>query len=165
MIVLSLSNASLVLGAHPIFQNLYWEIQHDQKIGLIGPNGAGKSSLLKLIVGEFTAEPGGGMVKAKGVSVGYLAQQIDLEPEQEVWQAALQGNPRLWQVKAELEQVEASLGEPQVFDNPRALGRALDAQQALLVAYEALGGDSYPGRVRELLLGLGMAPADRKSVV
>jgi hypothetical protein len=30
MIVLNLTNASLVLGAHPIFNNLFWEIQHDQ---------------------------------------------------------------------------------------------------------------------------------------
>jgi ATP-binding cassette subfamily F protein 3 len=160
MIVLSISNASLVLGAHTIFNSLYWEIQHDQKIGLIGPNGAGKSSLLKLIVGEHAPEPGGAVVKAKGVTVGYLAQQVDLDPEQGVWQAALQGNPRLWEVKAGLERVEASLGEPQVYSNPRALERALDAQQGLLQEYDALGGDSYPERVRELLLGLGMTPAD-----
>jgi ATP-binding cassette subfamily F protein 3 len=160
MIVLSLSNANLMLGAHTIFDSLFWEIQHDQKIGLIGPNGAGKSSLLKLIVGEYTPEPGGAVVKAKGVSVGYLPQQVDLDPEQEVWQAALQGNPRLWEVKAELERVEASLGEPQVYGNPKALARALDAQQALLQEYDALGGDSYPERVREVLLGLGMTSVD-----
>ena len=160
MIVLNLTNASLVLGAHPIFNNLFWEIQHDQKVGLIGPNGAGKSSLLKLIVGEYTPEPGGGVIKAKGVSVGYLAQQVDLEPEQEVWQAALAGNPRWWEVKAELERVEFSLGELEVYSNPKALARALDAQQALLKEYDALGGDSYSGRVSELLLGLGLTEAD-----
>lgn len=160
MIVIHISNASLVLGAHTIFDHLYWEIQHGQKIGLIGPNGAGKSSLLKLIVGEYTPEAGGGVVKAKGVSVGYLAQQVDLEPDQLVWQAALDGNPRLWQVRAELERVEASLGEAAVYNDPKALTRALDAQQALLDEYDSLGGDSYPDRVKELLLGLGMASED-----
>jgi len=160
MIVISLSNASLVLGAHHIFDNLFWEIQHDQKIGLIGPNGAGKSSLLKLIVGEYTPEKGGSVIKAKGVSIGYLAQQVDLEPDQQVWQAALDGNPRHWQVKADLENVEASFGDAQVYDDPKALSRALDAQQALLDEYDALGGDAYPDRVKELLLGLGLATED-----
>ena len=47
MIAIQLANVKLVLGAHTLFQNLFWEIQHDQKIGLIGPNGAGKSSLFK----------------------------------------------------------------------------------------------------------------------
>ena len=157
MIVISLSNTSLVLGAHTIFQNLFWEIQHDQVIGLIGPNGAGKSSLLKLIVGEHFPEKGGGIVKAKGVSIGYLAQQVDLPADQLVWQAALDGNPRLHQVKAELEQVEASFGDATVYEHPKALSRALDAQQALLAEYDDLGGDTYPERVKDLLLGLGLA--------
>ena len=51
MISITVSNATLILGAHAIFRDLNWEIQHDQKIGLIGPNGAGKSSLFKLIIG------------------------------------------------------------------------------------------------------------------
>ncbi|MBE0696459.1 MAG: ATP-binding cassette domain-containing protein, partial [Anaerolineaceae bacterium] len=64
MIAIQFSNVSLILGARAIFRNLAWEIQDNQKIGLIGPNGAGKSSLLKLITGEYTAEPEGGIVKA-----------------------------------------------------------------------------------------------------
>ncbi|MEW5870275.1 MAG: ribosomal protection-like ABC-F family protein [Chloroflexota bacterium] len=160
MISIQLSNVTLILGARPIFRDLLWEIQHDQKIGLIGPNGAGKSSLLKLITGEFSAEPGGSIVRARDVTVGYLAQQIDLDPEQTAWQAALQGNPRLEQVQGELEAVEASLGDPQVYNHPKALTRALDAQQVLLEEFAALGGESYPERVRQLLLGLGLEPLD-----
>src|SRR5689334_25212405 len=81
MISISLSNATLILGARAIFRNLGWEIQHNQKIGLIGPNGAGKSSLLKLITGEHSPEPGGAVVRAKGVSLGYLPQQPEFHPE------------------------------------------------------------------------------------
>ena len=78
MIAIQFSNVSLVLGARAIFRSLTWEIQDNQKIGLIGPNGAGKSSLLKLITGEYTAEPGGGVTRARGVSIGYLPQQPEL---------------------------------------------------------------------------------------
>ena len=41
MIQIQLSNITLVLGARRIFENLNWEIQTGQKIGLIGPNGVG----------------------------------------------------------------------------------------------------------------------------
>ena len=58
MIQLQLSNLSLILGATHIFDDLSWEIQLGQKIGLIGANGAGKSSLYKLIIGEYEAEQG-----------------------------------------------------------------------------------------------------------
>jgi len=78
MISVLFSNVSLILGARPIFRGLTWEIQHDQVVGLIGPNGAGKSSLLKLITGEYTPEPGGSVTRARGVTVGYLPQQPEL---------------------------------------------------------------------------------------
>ncbi len=87
-------------------------IQHDQKIGLIGPNGAGKSSLFKLITGEYTPEKGGAVVRARGVSVGYLAQEPQLDPQQTGFDAALQGNPRVAEVAGELAHVEQSLSDP-----------------------------------------------------
>jgi len=160
MISILLSNVTLILGARAIFRQLTWEIQHDQKIGLIGPNGAGKSSLLKLITGENSPEPGGSVVRARGVTVGYLAQQPELDLEQSALEAALAGQPRLAEIEAELEQVETSLGDPVVYNNSKALQRALALQQALLDEYDALGGETYAGRVRELLLGLGLPPGD-----
>ena len=160
MIAIQLSNVTLILGARRIFSGLSWEIQHDQKIGLIGPNGAGKSSLFKLITGEHSAEPGGGVVRARGVSVGYLPQQPELDVEQSPWTAALAGNPRFAEVQSELEQVEASLSDPRVYGSEKALERALRQQQTLLEEYAALGGDSYPQRVRDLLTGLSLPETD-----
>jgi len=160
MISISLSDVSLVLGARPIFKNLFWEIQHDQRIGLIGPNGAGKSSLLKLITGEFAPEPGGAVVKAKGVTIGYLPQDPELDPDLTVLAAAMAGNARIAEVEAELARIEARLSDPEVYDNPKALTRALADQQKYLDEFAALGGESYPQRVRETLIGLGLWEAD-----
>ena len=91
MISITVSNATLVLGSHVIFRDLNWEIQHDQKIGLIGPNGAGKSSLFKLITGEHSPEKGGAVIRAKGVSVGYLPQHPEFPPEETALALALEG--------------------------------------------------------------------------
>ena len=160
MISISLANVTLILGARPLFRNLTWEVQDDQVIGLVGANGAGKSSLLKLITGEYTPEPGGGVARAKGITVGYLPQQPELEGEQTAFEAALAGNPRVFEVETALERVEASLGDPSVYNHPKALDRALVEQQRLFAEFEALGGEAYDERVRELLLGLGLPEAD-----
>ncbi len=160
MISIQLSNITLILGSHPIFHDLTWEIQHDQKIGLIGPNGAGKSSLLKMIIGEYASEPGGTVVRARGVTLGYLPQQPELEASQTAFNLALNGNPRYLVILHELEIIEASLGDPEVYADSKKLERALARQQILLEEYETIGGESYPGRVRELLLGLGLPSAD-----
>jgi ATP-binding cassette subfamily F protein 3 len=160
MIQIQLSNVTLILGAKHIFENLNWEIQHGQKIGLIGPNGAGKSSLFKLMMDEYSAELGGTVTRARNLTTGYLPQQPELDPTLTAFKAALDGNPRVAEVKTELEQVEASLGDPDVYGDERKLQKALDKQQFLLEEYQSYGGDSYPERVRELLLGLGMAEGD-----
>jgi len=160
MIQIQLSNITLVLGAKRIFENLNWEIQRGQRIGLIGANGAGKSSLFKMIEGEHAPELGGSVTRARLITTGYLPQHPELEPTLTALDAAMAGNPRVAEVHAELERVEASLGDPDIYENEKRLQRALEAQHALIEEYESLGGDAYPQRVRDLLLGLGLAPSE-----
>ena len=160
MIQIQLANLSLVLGATHIFDDLSWEIQHGQKLGLIGANGAGKSSLFKLITGEYTPEQGGSLTFARGVTTGYLAQTPELDLSQTALESALDGNPRVALVRDELLRIEESLGDPEVYGNDRRLGRAVDSQQSLIEEYDALGGDTYPVRVEEMLLGLGLPLGD-----
>jgi ATP-binding cassette, subfamily F, member 3 len=160
MISITVSNATLILGAHTIFRDLSWEVQHDQKIGLIGPNGAGKSSLLKLITGEHAPEKGGAVIKAKGVTLGYLPQQPEFDPHRTAISLALEGNSRVLEIEAELERLESRLGDPEVYNNAKVLERTLDTQHRLLEEFESLGGLNYDSRVRELLRGLGLPDSD-----
>jgi ATP-binding cassette, subfamily F, member 3 len=160
MIAIQFSNVHLILGARSIFQNLSWEIQDNQKIGLIGPNGAGKSSLLKLITGEYTSEPGGGVIKARGTTVGYLPQHPEFPPQATSFELALEGNPRLAALEYELHTLETSLSDPAVYLDEKRLTHAIERQQVLLEEYQKLGGEKYPLYVRELLIGLGLPVGD-----
>ncbi len=160
MISISLANATLILGAKTIFNNLTWEIQHEQKIGLVGPNGAGKSSLFKLITGEYASEPGGTVSRAKGVTVGYLPQQPEFDPSALAFQLALDGNPRVAELEKALADIEARLGYPSIYEDEKALTRILELHEKSLTEYESLGGASYPEQVRNLLSGLGLLETD-----
>lgn len=168
MIQIQLSNITLVLGAKRIFENLNWEIQRGQRIGLIGANGAGKSSLFKLIEGEHAPEMGGSITRARPstgsgqrlITTGYLPQHPELDPTLTALDAAMAGNLRVGEVHAELEEVEASLGDPGVYGDEKKLQRALEKQHQLIEEYHALGGDSYPERVKGILLGLGLAQSE-----
>ena len=160
MISITVSNTTLILGAHAIFRDLSWEVQHDQKIGLIGPNGAGKSSLFKLMTGEHAPEKGGTVIRAKGVTVGYLPQHPEFDPERTAISLALEGNPRVAEIDDELKRIEKKLGEPEVYGDAKKLERILDAQHKLLEEFELLGGLNYESRVCELLRGLGLPESD-----
>jgi len=160
MISITVSNATLILGSRAIFRDLNWEIQHDQKIGFIGPNGAGKSSLFKLIIGEHVPEKGGTVIRAKGVTVGYLPQHPEFDPESIAYTLALAGNPRVAEIESELQRVESKLSDPNVYNNTKVLERTLEAQHKLIEEFEALGGANYESRVRDLLRGLGLPESD-----
>jgi ATP-binding cassette subfamily F protein 3 len=156
MIQIQLTNVTLNLGGERLFDNLNWEIQDGQKIGLIGLNGAGKSSLFKLILGEYTPEPGGLVTRARLVTTGYLPQKPELDLAQTALEAALSANLRISEIHNELEKVETSLGDPKIYGDETKLQQALERQHNLIEEYHNLGGDSYPKRVRDVLLGLGL---------
>lgn len=160
MIQIQLTNITLVLGASRIFEDLNWEIKRGQRIGLIGANGAGKSSLFKLIEGEHSPELGGNITRARQITTGYLSQHPELDLSLSALDSALAGNPRVAEVHTQLEQVEKSLGDVEVYSNERKLQQALELQHQLLEEYQSFGGDSYPQRVRNLLLGLGLAESE-----
>ncbi|HEY4689951.1 MAG TPA: ABC-F family ATP-binding cassette domain-containing protein [Anaerolineae bacterium] len=159
MIALNVVNVSLNLFGRSILSGLSLEIHDDRVIGLVGPNGAGKSTLLKLIAGEHTPDAGT-LTRAKGVTVGYLAQEPVLDPDKTALEEVLSAIPELAQIEAELARIEAQLSDPAVYSDDRKLARALDRQAHLHEHFDALGGSTFEQRVRETLLGLGFAERD-----
>lgn len=86
--VLEVDSLTKAYGGRPLFSNLAMSIAQGEKVALLGRNGTGKTTLLKIIVGEISAE---GTVKLGArVKTGYYAQEHEiLNPEntviEEVW--------------------------------------------------------------------------------
>ena len=159
MIAIHLDHIAINFAGREIFSALDWEIHDDCCVGLVGPNGSGKSTLLKIIAGELTQD-GGNVFRAKGLTIGYLPQEVTLDPNRTVWQEALTASPNIARLEQELARVEARLGDPSVYGDEKALARALDAQARLLHEYEAAGGPGYASRVRETLRSLDFSESD-----
>ncbi|MCY4106439.1 MAG: ABC-F family ATP-binding cassette domain-containing protein [Chloroflexi bacterium] len=141
---------------HEVFRDLTWAIEERARVGLVGPNGAGKSSLLRAIAGELIPESGQ-VVRARGLRIGYLPQDISLPPQQTLLEAASQPAAEITALDGELARLDAQLGEPAVYGDEGALQRVLDAQAALLERRERLAGGAFASRARELLVHLGFA--------
>ena len=159
MIAVNLDRVTVTYISEPVFENLSWEIHDDRCVGLIGPNGCGKSTLLRLIAGELTSDTGF-TVRRKGLTIGYLHQEPQLEPGHAVWQETLAASTELARVEAELARIEARLANPGVYGEEKVLTRVLDQQARLLDEYTQLGGPGYEGRVRSTLHSLGFTDAD-----
>jgi ATP-binding cassette subfamily F protein uup len=58
MALLTLLDAELAFGLHPLLDRANFTVDDGERIGLIGRNGTGKSSLLKAIAGELALDDG-----------------------------------------------------------------------------------------------------------
>lgn len=157
--VARLAKATLYFGAQEIFRDLSWEIYHDARIGLVGPNGAGKSSILKLLAGEM--ETSGGLAQiTRGVRVGYLPQEVHFGLERTLLDEALDASPTLAALEHEMQQLEAQMGDPQIYNDQKKLTRVMDRHAHAVQEFEAMGGLNFDNRVRATLRGLGFEDQD-----
>jgi ATP-binding cassette subfamily F protein 3 len=158
MHVIQLHHVTINYDGRDIFSDLTFAVDNRAKVGFVGPNGAGKSSLLKAIAGEVT--PTKGMITTmRGVSVGYLPQDVRL-PAMTLYEAACQPSPDLARVTAELEAVEARLGDPAVYNNTDTLAAVMEQQDGILVRYDRLNPGRQASAVREILAKLGFSAGD-----
>lgn len=159
MIALRLDNVTFSYPGGPLLENLTWTIEEKTRVGLVGPNGAGKSTILQLLAGRLTPD-NGLVVPAKGVEVGYLPQEIKFARDQTVLAEALTASPHLAAIEDELQQIEAALSNPAVYDNEPVLTQTLEQQSHLLATYEEAGGLKYENTVKATLRRLGFADDD-----
>src|SRR5690606_17950466 len=100
------------------------------KIGVIGLNGSGKSSLLKIIAGLDKSYQGE-VVFSPGYSVGYLAQEPELDPEKTVLEVVEEGVASTKTLLQEYEEINEKFGLPEVYEDADAMDKLLARQGEL----------------------------------
>ncbi len=74
--MISFDNLSKSYGSRLLLDNIVFNINPKERIGLIGRNGHGKSTLFKMIVGEESVDSGTISIP-KNYRIGYLSQKIE----------------------------------------------------------------------------------------
>lgn len=125
--ILSAENMSRSYGDRVLFENISFNIEEGDKIGVIGVNGTGKSTLLKMIA---AGESGGGKLTIPGgVVMEYLPQDPPFEPEATVLEQIFKGDSPLMVLLRRYEMaVEAVAAEP---ENDRLQKQLLELQQEM----------------------------------
>jgi energy-dependent translational throttle protein EttA len=100
-----------VPGGKEVLQNIWLSFLPGVKIGVIGPNGSGKSTLMKIMAGVDT-EFEGEAWPAKGMSIGYLPQEPELDPDKTVRENVLEGLGEVGGLVPHYNLLAAKLAEP-----------------------------------------------------
>ncbi len=113
-----------------VLKNIYLSFFYGAKIGVIGLNGSGKSSLLKIIAGIDKSYQGE-VVFSPGYSVGYLAQEPELDKTKTVLEIVEEGVAETKAILQEYEDINEKFGLPEVYENPDEMDKLLARQGEL----------------------------------
>lgn len=72
---MNIQNLTMSFGLQTIYDNVSFQINENDKVGIVGVNGAGKSTLFNLILGKLTPDEGKIIIK-NNINIGYLPQVI-----------------------------------------------------------------------------------------
>jgi len=154
--ILALNKASLFFGGRAIFNEIGFQINPADRIGLVGRNGAGKSTLLKLIAGDYALD-GGSMSKAKEVRIGFLRQDLKMDMDKSIMDIARSAFDEITRINARIEEINKEFETRTDYES--------DSYSALIVEvsdlserFGLLGGDSIDADVELVLKGLGFDP-------
>ena len=144
-----------------VLKNIYLSFFYGAKIGVIGLNGSGKSSLLR-IIGGLDKSYQGEVVFSPGYSVGYLAQEPELNPEKTVLEVVQEGCAEIISVLKEYEEINESFGLPEVYEDADKMDKLMARQGELQDQIDAMGGWELDNKLERAMDALRCPEPDTK---
>ena len=152
MAILTVNNIKKMFGTDVIIQDITFEVQKGDRIGLVGINGSGKTTLFKVLNGEYTADEGT-FTPARETSIGYMEQHICRDMEKPAFDEVMTVFAPLLKMEAEIEVLTTKISEM-----PENLNELIEKQAELNDRFIADGGLTCRNRAKSTLIGLGFAP-------
>lgn len=152
MILLSLQKVQKSFGTNVVLRDASLVLQEGQRMGLVGVNGCGKSTLMKIIAGIETAD-GGAVTTQRGLKLGYLAQQGEVDENRTVLEELESVFEPVVAMERQLRALEEEMAGAA---EDEALLRRLGSQYDQLTReFERRNGYGWRSTVQGVLSGLG----------
>ena len=155
-IIYSMIGVSKFYDKRPVLQDISLSYFYGAKIGVLGLNGSGKSSLLRILAGvdkEFVGET----VISRGLTVGLLEQEPQLDDSSNVRQVVEEAVAETIQLLAEFNRINEQLAEPLSDDE---MSRILDRQAAIQEKIETSDAWDLDSRLEMAMDALRCPPGD-----
>jgi ATP-binding cassette ChvD family protein len=139
-----------------VFQDIYLSFLYGAKIGVIGANGTGKSTLLKIMAG-LDHEIVGEATLSSGFTVGYLAQEPQLDESKTVLGNVEEGVAKTRALLTRFDEINAKFAEEMT---PEQMEKILEEQARVQDAIEAAGAWDLDSKLEHAMDALRCPPPD-----
>ncbi len=151
--MISVDNLTVEFGGSPLFSDIGFTINENDKIALMGKNGAGKSTLMKIIAGY--QNPTRGQVRApKDVVIAYLPQHLLTEDNCTVFEEASKAFSHVFKMRNEIERLNKALETRTDYESDEYM-KIIEQVSDLGEKFYALEDVNYDAEVEKALQGLG----------
>lgn len=148
MNILNVAQVSKSFTGDVIFEDIKFEVNDNDRIGLIGRNGEGKTTLFKLISGE--ERPDSGFISlSKDTRVGILSQIPKFPDNMDVYSCLAQTFIELDAIEKKMKDLELKMAS-----NPDNLEKILVQYANIQEQFEALGGYEKESKINFVMHGL-----------
>ncbi|PKE34320.1 ABC transporter ATP-binding protein [Macrococcoides caseolyticum] len=148
MNILNVTQVSKSFTGDVIFEDIKFEVNDNDRIGLIGRNGEGKTTLFKLISGE--ERPDSGFISlSKDIRVGILSQIPKFPDDMDVYSCLAQTFIDLDVIEKKMKALELKMAS-----NPDNLEKILVQYANMQEKFEALGGYEKDSKINFVMHGL-----------
>lgn len=140
---MKIENLCMSFGTQTIFDNISFQINNNDKVGIIGVNGAGKSTLFNILLGNLTPDSGTITLNTK-INLGYLPQVImdDVSNKEEtVFEYLLEGRP-IKELKEELNSLYEIIARTQDEHELKKYYKKINCVSELLEYYDEYNAES-----------------------
>ncbi len=141
----------------PVLKDISLSYYYGAKIGVLGLNGAGKSSLLRILAGIDT-DFNGETVISPGLTVDYLPQEPELDPQKTVRQIVEEGVQETVDLLQEFNEINEKFAEPMSDDEMQDL---IDRQGVVQEKLDHLDAWDLDSRLDMAMDALRCPPADQ----
>ncbi len=156
--MISIQNLKVEFSARPLFDNINYVINKNDRIALVGKNGAGKSTMLKIIAG-LQSPTAGTVSKPIDVTIGYLPQQMRLVDDCTLREEAAKAFDHVKELDREIDAINEEIARRTDYDS--------DEYQTLLERLSVktdlrsmMQSENYEAELEKTLLGLGFERSD-----
>ncbi len=139
-----------------ILKDIYLSFFYGAKIGIIGLNGSGKSTLLKIIAG-IEKSIRGEVVWAPGYTVGYLAQEPEMDPDKTVLEVVQEGVQEVMDLLNEYNEIGMKFAEPMDDDQ---MNKLIERQGELTELIDHHGGWEIDSKLERAMDALQCPPSE-----